>query len=462
MLVRGAASPAGLSRGDARCKSAAAPWNWWNRWLIARHVVEIFFPLRPVLKIDAHAYSPTLLHRILLMGGTADSFDAAAEALKVVGEIEISARTVNELNAHFGGQMAQQRDERAQAYEQQPLPRVPTVVDPPPPLGAVFCDGGRMRTRAPGAGHGIHEPHWRETKNAAFHRMPSASCDGDPQPELPECFRNQAYVEKLVLGLKKAKNPQGEALPAGSQDDAPPAPLPLEEAAPWQPKTLVRTCISTLKNSDDFGLQMAAEADARGFFAASKRAFVGDGQAYNWTIQRRWFPTFTPIVDFIHAVEYIYEAAKALHLDAAARWTQYVQWASQCWQGNVDQVLAQLQDQMAALPTSVADAGGTDPRKTVQRALTYLAHNSSRMDYPRYRQEGLPVTSSLAESLVKQIGKRVKGTEKFWDDGPRGEAILQIRAAVISQDNRLARFIRDRPISPYSPRCRAPNLALAT
>jgi len=50
----------------------------------------------------------------------------------------------------------------------------------------------------------------------------------------------------------------------------------------------------------------------------------------------------------------------------------------------------------------------------------------------------LPVTSSLAESLVKQMNKRVKGTEKFWNDGASGEAILQLRAAVISDDARLA------------------------
>jgi hypothetical protein len=84
------------------------------------------------------------------------------------------------------------------------------------------------------------------------------------------------------------------------------------------------------------------------------------------------------------------------------------------------------------------------------------------MDYPRYRRQGLPVTSSLAESLVKQISKRVKGTEKFWNDGPSGEAILQLRAAVISDGDRLNRWITNRPISPFSPRCRLPVLANST
>jgi hypothetical protein len=410
-----------------------------------------------VLKIDGHGYSPTLLHRILLMAGTADSCEAAATALQVVGEIVISPRTVNELGAQFGGQLVDERDRRGQAYQQRPLPGVATQVDPPVPLAAVFCDGGRMRTRSEGGGHGVHQPHWRETKNAAFHRMQSESYAADPQPELPECFRNQAYVEKLVLGLKKAKNTQSELTAATSEEDVAQGVCQPEGAIDWQPKTLLRTCVSSLASSEQFGPQMAAEADARGFFAAGKRAFLGDGQGYNWTIHRQWFSSFTPIADFIHVIEYLYEAAKALHEDAGLRWQQYVQWANACWKGHVQQVVAALQEHLPPM----AAASETEPQQTIRRTTTYLMNNRCRMDYSRYRREGLPVTSSLAESLVKQISKRVKGTEKFWDDGPRGEAILQIRAAVISQDNRLAKFLQNRPISPYSPRCRPSTLATA-
>ena len=277
---------------------------------------------------------------------------------------------------------------------------------------------------------------------------------------MPECFRNQAYVEKLVLGLKKAKQPERELI-SGSPTDEPPAPPSVEAPPQWQPKTLVRTCISSLANSDDFGPQMAAEADARGFYSAGKRAFLGDGQAYNWTIQRQWFANFTPIADFIHVVEYLYEAAKALGGTAVSCWQQYVHWANLCWQGRVGAVLEDLQRHLPpSAEVAVAD-GESETVKVVHRTWNYLTNNRARMDYARYRREGLPVTSSLAESLVKQISKRVKGTEKFWDDGASGEAILQVRAAVISQDGRLARFLRDRPISPHSPRCRIPPLATA-
>ncbi len=95
----------------------------------------------------------------------------------------------------------------------------------------------------------------------------------------------------------------------------------------------------------------------------------------------------------------------------------------------------------------------SDPRKIIYSVTTYLPNSRSRMAFPRYRRQGLPVTSSLAESLVKQLSKRVKGTEKFWNDGLSGEAILQLRAAAISDADCPQRWIASRPISPFSPRC---------
>jgi hypothetical protein len=409
--------------------------------------------------MDGHGYSPTILHRILHMAGVTSSFDVAEVALKVVGEISISDRQINKLTTEIGREMAADRDDRTQQYVDQPLPRRPTAAEVQPDWAAVFCDGGRMRTRQPDQGRGVHQPHWRETKNAAFHRMQSRSFDEDPQSELPDCFRNQAYVEKLFCGLKSLKNEGGEERAEGEQpspSSAAPEETSAEESPPWQPETLFHTCLSSLATSDDFGPMMAAEADARGFFTARKQAFVGDGLAYNWSIRQRWFSGFVPITDFVHVVEYAYTAAKAIHTEACSRWRQYLDWASACWQGRVGEVVADLrcwQSRLGQLPEGV-EVPENDPRKILQSTITYLTNNRGRMDYPRYRREGLPMTSSLAESLVKPVSKRVKGTEKFWNDGPSGEAILQVRAAVISDGDRLQKWICNRPVSPFSPRCR--------
>jgi len=81
------------------------------------------------------------------------------------------------------------------------------------------------------------------------------------------------------------------------------------------------------------------------------------------------------------------------------------------------------------------------------------------MDYPRYRCQGLPITSSPMESLIKQINQRVKGTEMFWLQPVGAEAILQIRAASLSKDGRLQDYLSQRPGYPFT---RRPPLALAS
>ena len=90
-----------------------------------------------------------------------------------------------------------------------------------------------------------------------------------------------------------------------------------------------------------------------------------------------------------------------------------------------------------------------DPRQLVQEALTYLTNNASRMDYPRYRRLGLPVTSSWVESLVGEFNARVKSWNKWFNRGEEVEAVLQVRAAVLSEDGRLARYFAERLGNPY-------------
>lgn len=83
--------------------------------------------------------------------------------------------------------------------------------------------------------------------------------------------------------------------------------------------------------------------------------------------------------------------------------------------------------------------------------MTYLRNNAARMDYPRYRRQGLPVTSSWAESLVGEFNVRVKGWDKWYNRGTEAgaEAILQVRAAVLSEDERLERYFAERPGNPF-------------
>jgi len=379
----------------------------------------------------------------------APSYSMGELVLQKIGGIKLTGRGLNKTAVKIGSEMVRERDARTEAYFDQPLPRQHAQPKTPIELACVSVDGGRMQTRDEGVGKGVHHPHWRENKNALFLRMKSGCFADDPHPDLPACFANRERMKKLLSGVG-----EGSAPPTATEEHV---------ANDWRPERLFRTCLSSLEDSDAFGRMMEVEADARGFYHAAKKAFVSDGLPYNWAIQTRHFRDFTPILDFVHAIEHLYEAACSVHDEAPQRWTDYLRWARDCWGGNVRSVIAELRQHQRRVGLPPKDCEKTDPRKVLADAVGYFQNNVSRMNYPAYRRQGLPTTSAHMESLVKEINARVKGTEKFWNDGASGEAILQIRAAALCEDDRLSNFLHRRPGHPFHPNApRYPSLTVAS
>ena len=411
-----------------------------NPSAIARFATGIFFPQRIPLKIDGRSYSPKVLETAMFCAARDPAYQLGAETLWETAEIRISARHLRNLAVQVGGELQVATAAKTESYFQQPLPRVRTVPSTPIALACVSIDGGRAQTRLDGGPNGVQEPHWRETKNAVLMRMTGVEFDDDPCPELPDCFQDRKYMKKLLSGV------DAEGVPSADTEKS--------DLKSWRPERLFRTCLSSLCDSDSFGRMMEAEADSRGFFAAQKSAFVSDGLPYNWTLQKRHFPEFIPVLDFTHAIERAYEAARAVQADSDEVWFGYVNWAIACWKGRVDEMLVDMRRHQERLGRPPKDCDDKDPRKVLAEAITYFENNASRMDYPRYRKDGLPLTSAYMESFVKEMNYRVKGTEKFWNDGPSGEAILHLRAAKLSDDDRLGRHMRSRPGNPFRPNVR--------
>jgi len=190
-----------------------------------------------------------------------------------------------------------------------------------------------------------------------------------------------------------------------------------------------------------FGPLLAQAAYERGFHAADRKAFVADGSSTNWGVWSRYFSHYTPILDFVHALMYVYAAAHAGQ-SSADGWRDYRQWAQWLWSGNIESLLAAVTARHAFLgdPTAVEE---NSPRRIVADALRYLTNQRGRMNYAEYRRRGLPITSSHIESTIKQLNSRMKGSEKFWDRGT--EPMLQLVADHLSETPDLGRFWRQRP-----------------
>ena len=204
------------------------------------------------------------------------------------------------------------------------------------------------------------------------------------------------------------------------------------EAAPrWQPEPLVRTCVASMRSVEHFRWMVMAEAKRRHFYAAKKRAFVADGAAYNWAMHAGQFPDFVPILDFLHLAGYLYAAAKVCAAATVAE--HYRRWIRDAWQGRVADVLAELRRTLVEAGIGAETLVDEHPWRPVQKAANYLANHADKTDYPRYRREGLPCTSSPIESQIKEFNARLKGTEKFWNES-NAESMLQLIAWGLRED----------------------------
>ena len=200
-----------------------------------------------------------------------------------------------------------------------------------------------------------------------------------------------------------------------------PQPKPRRRKAKRGPRKLVRTVVASMANSEEFGWQVAAEVQRRGFDRAQRKGYICDGQKYNWSLfEFHLLPMgFIAILDFLHLLAYLYAAAHAIEgKKAATAWAAYERWLRWAWAGQVSKVLAALRAGGGKLGPPPRDGSEDDPRKVAADALGYVENNRERMDYPRYRRLGLPISSAAVESVVKQMNRRIKGRGS---SGRRGE-----------------------------------------
>ncbi len=377
-------------------------------------------------------------------GSHASSFQQASKDLKEEAELDISDQRIMRATKRIGQERVAQRKAEEAAWEALPLPeQQDSPREQVPCVACVEMDGGRIQIRnrneelSPKKEEESRKGRfWRETKVGCLLSMTSETFASDPCPAIPKIFVDPRRMGKISREIK-GFSAVGDS-PAKEESDKPSA----SEKRRGQPEILVRSVVATRESIEAFGKQLASAAWERGFMAASRKAFVGDGSETNWSVWRRYFSHFTPIVDFIHALCYVFAGAMAGRTMEEA-WPEYCRWAQWLWSGQVELVIAALQERQRALGLPEKNEAEDSPRNKVADALCYLENQRSRMHYDEYRREGLPITSSHIESTIKQINRRVKGTEKFWSSGG-ADALLQLTADYLSDTQPLTTFWQDR------------------
>lgn len=378
----------------------------------------------------------------------------AVKNLKKLSGLEIERRQLERWTHRIGKVRTDERDEAVEAWSQLPLPEAIGGCPVPKAPEAVMAsiDGGRFQIHDRCGGTPPDEPpeeqtaepvleedresrssHWRESKIGCLATLRSEVHETDPVPEIPRHFLDPPRI--LKLSREVCRNVPSDG---GKTNSSSPSDRQETDHRAQSPEVLVKSVVATKRPYAALGLMLAAAAWRRGFAAAIRKAFVADGAEINWTLWRRHFSHYTPILDFIHAISRVFQAAMAGQKFVDG-WPVYCRWAQWLWTGQVGDILAELTERSRDLGPPTEDDPATSPRRLVHEALTYLRNHQAFMNYAEYRRLGLPMTSSLIESTVKQVGRRVKGTEKFWSEAG-AETILQLRADYLSDTDPMAAF----------------------
>jgi hypothetical protein len=317
------------------------------------------------------------------------SFDEAARSLNIDWKTSFDGRQIQRWAEALGRGMVRGRDHQTQAYREGRYPPGPANA---PQLLVIGMDGGRWqgRQKDPETGN-----RWRENKVLS--------------------------VSSYVPGDGREGN-----------DARKPAPL-------------VRTHLATSRDAAAFGTMARVEAERRGYRQALTVIAMGDGGNWIDPLLEREFRVRARIIDWYHAVEHLWDCAKAVHGPQDPKTSAMAElMEAWLWDGKTQQVIEQLTRHFTQLGPPRPTDPPQHPRRVLQQNVGYFTGHQKHMDYPRYRASGWPIGSGETEAAVKQFNKRVKGTEQFWEEAGI-EPIMSLRAAWISQDDRWQHYWANRP-----------------
>jgi hypothetical protein len=411
---------------------------------------KFFFPQRKKLKLFAENYSPDLLQKITYAAiNSGSSFENASDNLRILAEVDISTSHIQRLTIRIAREFDQQDGECIAAnWDKEWVTEHDSETKH---VASISVDGGRAQIREENCGPGVHNPAWIETKVACFQILKSLEQSVDPHPELPKIFQDKISLNNIVEGVKGNKrNKDRDAGKVGDEKNNNSINNPhekVEEKDSFRPEIISKYVFADIDNAESFGHSIYYKANQFKLSAAKRKAFLGDGDKKIWSIYEENFRAddWMPILDFVHATKYAFEAAKLSTNNENLCWAKYVEFAAHIWQGRTLTVIRRLDKTINEIEKNQKNNSekSNDKIEPLKSIRSYFQNNLSRMNYPLYRKKGLPVCSCYVESLIKQFNIRIKSSEKFWNESSV-KGIIKMKASLLSQDDSYQQFWNNR------------------
>ncbi len=197
--------------------------------------------------------------------------------------------------------------------------------------------------------------------------------------------------------------------------------------------------IAARASGDEFGRRLLAEAARRGALdvvawegpvtrrslaVLRKVVVLGDGAVWIWNLAAEHFGERIEIVDYYHASEHVWALAKAFYGDGSAKGKR---WAERHCRWLLARGAGPLRRALRAIKRCPPEAA-----EVLRRERGYFRTNAGRMDYPTFRQQGLPIGSGAIESEAKRlVQQRLKRPGARWSEAG-AQAVLNVRSRMLS------------------------------
>jgi hypothetical protein len=203
-----------------------------------------------------------------------------------------------------------------------------------------------------------------------------------------------------------------------------------------RPRPVNKRMYATFKSYRDLFVWLKAEAIRRGYGTKkfTKVQFVADGADTLWTLQREFFPDAKVCLDWVHAVEKVWDCGKAINRGSRTKRGPLEVWVHEqkklLRSGKLNEVLGTLRAALAG--TAVTGPGNKFRRKILAETINHFHKNRARMRYQTLRRQGLVISSGLIEGTVRHlVGMRLDGPGMRWGKA-RAEAVLHLRCVLLN------------------------------
>src|SRR5437660_9978349 len=174
-----------------------------------------------------------------------------------------------------------------------------------------------------------------------------------------------------------------------------------------------RRLVAVLGGVDALQPRLWLEAVRQGIRQAPQVVWLSDGARGLWRLyEERLAASAVGILDFYHAVQYLWKGAAAWLDGRTTQARRWFGWARhRLRHGQADGVLADLIEalEVEGLPDSARD--------TLTALYAYLGRHRDHIDYAQYKDLGLPIGSGMVErACTWLIQQRFKGVGMRWSE----------------------------------------------